>query len=1426
MSSSLPDIDFTRIVPRGGSQYAAFEELCCHLAQEGHPDHRGYQRLRGAGGDGGVECRLNLANGRLLGLQTKYVHKIDPALKHAEKSFRTALQQHPDLTDYIVCLPMDPTGKTARKSRSGQEKIADWIAKRKADAHQMGRRIQIEFWTESSLRDRLLQLPRPDGAIRYYFDQTLLSEEWWSNHRTQAIAFAGPRYTPKSSVETTPTTWFHAFGRTDAWKTELRERLTTYSEATRDDLKELRTAASQPPLSSDTEADGWSPAWPRDALPTLSATVAQADLLRSGCDGLSAAPNETEKKAYEGCVGHSSRLLDNLRALESILAADLDRRHFPGASTSPRFRQQHAEWAGALPADNLDRVRRILESTETLHDWLHSPECFLAFDSVLFLTGPAGVGKTHSLCDTLDSRAKANLPTLMLFGHQLDPARSLDAQLAANLALPHDLPISTILDLLEAEGQTDSAVVLLCIDAVDEAQHRHRWPDEISRLVSLLGERPHVRLCVTCRTPFSTTCLPSGHENQSVEHPGFGDMDRATVHRYLDHYRLRPPTTPLLPPEFSNPLYLRLICEAAQAQDLDSIPPGWFGIQTGIAEYLRHKEREISRHFDTEPAARTLSACLLALAESGDGGTVELSRSEAASALAPVLDGRGCGEPGRVLDWLVRADLLIEDATPSPDPLSTVTRLRFGFARLGDFLRARQILDAVSESLPDAAAPGGSFHNLWSTGEKADHNRDVIAALSVIVPETHPGREVPDLISDPEIRHAVLCAWCDSLSSRDPCRYSEATALLAREALRSEEYAYRTMDALLANCWRRSCLDIHRISRLLRRLPMARRDASWSVHLHESYERHGAARRLIEAILSPTPLHLKQEETERWATALLWFTAAADGRVRDHATRAAILLLRAYPDCIESLLESFLDCDDDIVRERTLLSVYGALLALRDPARATSVASLLRERFLEDPTVFDNAAIRDLLRCLVDLANHLRKDTRAISTDGLDRKCSESWNPEIPTDDECKQYRICEFFQPVEHLSDFVKYTLGALRRWEKHMSRREMGRWMVQYISEDLGYERSDCHHYDTHIVEKYGPGRSKPAWAERIGKKYQWIAMQRLASRLHDHVTPEKSWWRSSSISSPPILPNRRLFDPTIRTAEPLPAETSGSRIVEAHIEAASRENDADWLKHTDDLPKAHDLLALTDESGADWWPLLVYWHGEKPGSADRQRWIHVFAYIVESNDCARALQFLSGRNFYGKWMPEGLDLAGFVAEYPWASEFSDVRGDRSRYAEQGGFGQEIERSSVRFEPAWNRIYPDHEYDATTSESAAVTVPSPTVFDSGDLSWDFRGGYMGADGRTVFREPVGSGQGAAQLVAEPAALQRLLVKTGKRLLWTLLGEKTTGKPGSRTGWTVSQVAYLDEDGALRVGRRLFLDYGSATAAPGFRNRFVRVKR
>jgi hypothetical protein len=90
----MMEIDFGKIASRGGSVENAFEELCCQLANRTRPAGTKFERYRGAGGDGGVECKAIDAHGSAVGWQAKYVFDIDGLLKQAKGSLKTALSIH------------------------------------------------------------------------------------------------------------------------------------------------------------------------------------------------------------------------------------------------------------------------------------------------------------------------------------------------------------------------------------------------------------------------------------------------------------------------------------------------------------------------------------------------------------------------------------------------------------------------------------------------------------------------------------------------------------------------------------------------------------------------------------------------------------------------------------------------------------------------------------------------------------------------------------------------------------------------------------------------------------------------------------------------------------------------------------------------------------------------------------------------------------------------------------------------------------------------------------------------------------------------------------------------------------------------------------------------------------------------------------
>lgn len=228
-----------------------------------------FKRFNGAGGDGGVECISHLAGGTLSGWQAKFVFSVEALILQANESLETALSLHKDLSKYIVCFPFDPTGKTDRKTKKGKatksqtEKLDTWVKKAVAKAKAAGRKLEIELWPASRLQSLLFQHDSSGGIREYFFNETILTPDWFKNHLVLTAKAAGPRYTPELTVETDLWSWFSSFGTSNQW----REILAREVEKCRQTVKGLRQHVSQ-------KSNSMSPAWPASELQAGEAAIA------------------------------------------------------------------------------------------------------------------------------------------------------------------------------------------------------------------------------------------------------------------------------------------------------------------------------------------------------------------------------------------------------------------------------------------------------------------------------------------------------------------------------------------------------------------------------------------------------------------------------------------------------------------------------------------------------------------------------------------------------------------------------------------------------------------------------------------------------------------------------------------------------------------------------------------------------------------------------------------------------------------------------------------------------------------------------------------------------------------------------------------------------------------------------------------------
>jgi len=1405
--SGASDIDFRQIVSRLGGQREAFEELCCQLARRHLPGGVSFTRLHGAGGDGGVECFADFPDGSRYGWQAKYVFDVDSLIRQLDLSLSTALRIHPSLTRYIVCFPFDPTGPTGRRGKSGMEKLEEWRRKRKEEAAASGREIEIELWPASKLRSLLLELDVSGGLRLYFFNKTVLGNDWFSSHVEHVIANAGSRYRPELNVETNLFRWFEAFGQTTAYMKRLNSHLRQCHQA-RDKLEKA---------VGRTNADAMVPAWPEALYSDGRGLLGKIESFIGACESVTQGRG-TRLFDYSSTREQLGEILRLFDGLEAKLLKDLRNKHpdWDDKVDSPGFRQFMAEYMVSFPTANLDDLRKAAAPFQDFHDWLSSPEGFLAFEPAFLLTGDAGVGKTHGICDIARRRLQDGLPTCVAFGHRFGGEPDPWTRILEILGLPVTLGREGLLDALNAAGEARGHPLLLCIDALNETRPLRYWRNHLSELVQAVRARPFLKVCVSCRTPYVQYCVPEGLKIPKVEYKGFAGAEDYACRKFFEFYGLEPPVDPVLQPELKNPLYLRFVCETLKGQGERRLPAGWRGLSPVIRAFISQKEEEFAAEFEISPGANVVGRALRAISRAvAQSSSAALPRSLAEQAVQQACPA---GKQTSLLDWLIGNGLLIEEASISEDPLGEESSVRPAFERLGDFLVANFLLPETSspEAIRNLFRPDGRLYFLIQDEKAVAAHNGVLAALSILIPERHEGLELTDLIEDRGIRRKILEIVIDNLPWRNPDTFSSSTANCLHEGLAEKEVSYNNMDTILSVAWQPSSVDAFWLDDLLRKYPMARRDACWCLYLHTCYESSGIARRLIDAAFKLPLARIETDIFERWGTLLVWFTAAADRRVKDWATRAVTKIFSHRPEIIPSVVERFLDCDDDAVRERVLLSAYGALLLTRNVPATGRLSEILCRTFSARADQYDNALIRDHARCILELSEILEALPEGCDPVSIVQFVSPDWPLAVPEDEQVEQWARVVRFRPDEFFSDFFKYSMNCLRPWMHAISKVDMGKWILQRIAHDFGYVGSGCEDYDATMLRKYGGGRAKPTWSERIGKKYQWIAMYQLASRLHDHVKRKRDDWEPEPLRTPLILLEGRELDPTLLPELPEEkGETAWWITASADLDPDRQLLDEEWVAREDDLPGLEALLSPIEHQGQKWRLFVSYPSRGRPReNADlnepyRNVWIHLQSYLVREEDFTAARQCLLGRNFFGLWMPEGAEwLYGFAAEYPWASPFNTDPGD---WHSRGGFGQ---RLPVQVQPAWNTLVMEWKYDASLPTNFHMLVPARMFFSPNDLWWNGQEGYRLINGRTVFYDPSITEAGPASLLIDADELPERLEKLGLRLIWTLLGEKmiiggiiggSHDKQIRRR--TFSQIGYLEKEGSVHVEKRVFFD-------------------
>lgn len=966
---------WTTIRALNGSQQSGFEQLCAQLAHDETPV--GARFVRNGTPDGGVECYISLPNGSEWGWQAKYFLSLgDSQWSQLDESVKTALNKYPNLVRQTICLPYDFPDSRQANQTSARKRWNAHVEKWKSWAKAKGRNVEFVFWGAHELLQRLSQ-PRHAGRLRFWFDARSFDQSWFDDRLCVAIKAAGPRYTPELHVDLPIARDFDALGRTP----EFFDGVKSHGRTLREKLGAFglqQNSKNSVPVAVLTKAEQLS------ALTTkILERLGQVDFQPTGTLPFSAIADLVDA-AYEMAEEFGKDLWDLNRSA-------LANKPFEDQETLVSRKEPFRDW--------LFHLHSLQSELQSFGEKIREADD-LASATLLLLTGEAGSGKTHLLCDVAKKRLQVGRPTVLLMGQMFTSTEAPWSQALRQLDL-EGLTAEEFVGALEAAAQVADCRAVVFFDALNEGQGRQIWPSHLAAFLSILERSPWITIGLSVRDAYEETVIPEQiHESALlIKHEGFSSHEYDATKAFFSHYGIELPPTPLLVPEFRNPLFLRTLCGGLVATGQRRLPRGFHGISATFGLYLTAVNRRLASELDYHPKThlvqRALEAFTSALVEADERW---LPFEQAVEVVNSVLPGRDYQKS--MYRGLLAEGILLEEPRASGDTDEEVVLIAYD--RFADHMVAKIILDQhLDNANPETSfASGSRLRSYWENERWVPPG--LLEAMCIQVPE-RTQREVPDLLQELEKGHWQLArAFRTSLIWRSPESISEATKATMSRLIKTESDLNETLEILLnLASLPGHPMNARFLDKRLRMTSMPERDSWWSTYLHTAWREQGAIGRIVDWAWSDAgSAQLEAESAKLLATALAWMLSTSNRFLRDRATKALVnLLTTRVPLCVD-LVERFVNIDDPYIVERVLAVAYGVAMRTQDDIGIEALAKCVFRLVFENGSPPAHILQRDYARGVIERAQYL----------GLAQECDpklfrppyHSHWPHIPTNDEIK----------------------------------------------------------------------------------------------------------------------------------------------------------------------------------------------------------------------------------------------------------------------------------------------------------------------------------------------------------------------------------------------------------------------------------------
>lgn len=1385
------DLVWASIRSVDGSKSEAFEQLCAILAHREDADRPvpSWQFIKNGRPDGGVECYWRSATGDVYGFQAKYFCSAlgDSQWAQCKKSFEKALSKYPTLVSIVFCFPQDLANSPASGRTTARQKWERHCQKWKKTASEQGRKIEIVLWDSHELTTRLLE-SRNQGLLRFFFEKNVFTSDEASAHVQQQIAFSGPRYQPELHVANPLEDLFDWLAFDSKKQALLSDQIASLGQT-------IRRLAGLNCLSNDRIV--------QDCIRGASAS----------CDRLQVTVQSRSAPCFAVA---SAGLRDQVRKLNKALRP-YDPRWRDAQTTEKNEASDELErrW------DEVEPVARAVDelSTELV------PPADIDIESAMrsgfaVISGVGGCGKTHLLCKMAEQALDASRPVILLLGQQLNAARFWSSALGV---VDHFHSSKEMLEALNIAGQVANSTSLILIDAIEMSDQNHRWPAVLRSLATKMKSYPNVAVVVTVRNIYKQYVLPDANDAELPRyyHMGFGDDLDQAVDRYFDHYNIAKPDVPYFHPEFENPLFLSLFCRSL-AGDPDpehSRPPTPFRGGTQSFEelfdlFLEQSQKRLVEQFglDLDSSEQPLKDAIWELARlMAVSPTLSMTAAECGTLLKQHLQSSSLKDN---LVQLLESEGILSRFPRRNSNGRAVDMIGFAYDRMTSHFVVRSWLDNYDSASAALAllADDSVMFRVFGQDDGRIRTHSIVETL-VLQWRDKFGEEMFD--TEPKL--AESRAWqqvyVGSQQFAADGSFGPGAAKWLADFISQTEFSAEQIESLFR---RISCSRINEtLHEFLFQCSLPERDAWWTVWLGSQTWREPGGALISWAIENEVPA-LGTDQAVAYATSLAWLTTTTRRRDRARAIKAIASVLEHNLLAVPSILERFLKVNDPYVLQGVSLGIYGACMRCRDLESLRAVGESIM-RFLPRKAEWPvDILVRHALSSTIELAaRHV--EGFDVNLDDFSSPFESEWKDQFPAWPElesegkkrgkdsfnelCTIITSCSpegvYGQSRRMYGDFGRYVVGTAcgsfrppnRRWgatlEAPPFRGDLPhRFIVSRVLE-LGWTEERFGTFD-----RMQAGYSRSAVSnERVGKKYQWIALAEFLARAADRYPIFDRYVddaKPQRYSHPGQFAGVFRIDPSIiRIKEHVQAEKSSTQWwakgSDCHLWDGT--SNSEWLRHGNGFLDPQQCLLQTPPGVSRPMAMLAGFldqhlvdpnalKGER--STARKSWLNVHCYAVHTKDVVELLKWAADSEDQEIGLPDNFEMSSACFGEMYWSRVARYDLKWSGLSEQYWAKSSSDRRGPPCDmlPLTLRFYT--ESDPSVGSSLYASVPSPWLVDQLGL----RAGpqdlvFTDSSGEVVCASYSRLSDDTDIALCDLEILSRVVADSGLALVWCVLGEK-----------------------------------------------------